>query len=183
MIALGIGIQKMLTDVNYMIPVYLVNIFWLLYNLMAVLISIFVCFEKQRLRTSERFFVHDQMNLRLADGREIPVELIDISMKSSALAPLLPIENADQLVGSEVMLSPASGTLELPGVFFRSRSWGKKLIINFRELSVEQHTHLVNYIFDRQQKGYGNFNEKSIDFGSTITDMVVKWWKMLTQKQ
>ena len=51
-VALGIGIQKMLTDVNYMIPIYLVNLFWLLYNLMAVLISIFVCFEKQRLRTA-----------------------------------------------------------------------------------------------------------------------------------
>jgi cellulose synthase (UDP-forming) len=183
LIALGIGIQKMLTDVNYMIPVYLVNLFWLLYNLMAVLISIFVCFEKQRMRTAERFYVQDQMNLRLVDGRKIPVELIDISMKSSAVAPLRSIENTDQLVGSEVTLSPAGESLELPGVLFRSRSWGRKLIINFKDLSVEQHTHLVNYIFDHQQKGYGNFNEKSMNFGSTMKEMVVKFWKMLTLKQ
>jgi cellulose synthase (UDP-forming) len=179
--ALGFGISKMLTDTNYMIPVYLVNLFWLFYNMIAIIIAIIACFEKQRVRSSERFVVHDQMNLSLANGQIIPVDLIDISMKGCALAPRVPIENPDQFVGSNVTL--AHGTLNLPGVFFRSRSWGKRIIVNFSPLSTEQITHLVNYIFDSQQNGYGSFNENSVNFMRSLREIVSKWWKTILQKK
>lgn len=180
LVALGFGISKMLTDTNFMIPVYLVNIFWLLYNMLAVIVSIIVSLEKQRVRVSERFTIQDQMDLTLENGQIIPVNLIDISMKGCALAPLIPIENTDRLVGGQVTL--VHGDLNLPGVFYRSRSWGKKIIVIFSELPNEQITHLVNYIFDRQEEGYGSFDEKSVNFIKSLREIIVKLWKLIRQK-
>jgi cellulose synthase (UDP-forming) len=177
LIALGYGISKMLTDTNYMIPVYLVNIFWLFYNMIAVIIAIIACFEKQRVRTSERFIVHGQMALKLDNGQAVPVDLIDISMKGCALAPRDPIENPDQYVNRPVRLSHAD--MELPGVFYRSRSWGQRIIVNFSPLSKKQITQLVNFIFDAQESGYGSFNEKSVNFLGSMGEIIAKWWKTI----
>lgn len=174
--ALGLGVSKALTDVNYMIPVYLVNLFWLLYNLLGILAALLVCFEKQRVRAAERFMIQEELVLTLSDGRAVPVELIDISMAACALKPLSPVENADHLVGSTVRLCFEPG-LEISGLFFRSRSWGKKLVINFWELSKEQHTRLLTYIFDHQQDGYGDF--KQTDTARTFGEMLIKVWRTI----
>ena len=183
LIAFGLGIHKMLTDVNYMIPVYLVNIFWLLYNLLGILAAIFVCFEKQRVRHVERFIVEGQLDLTIAERPSIPVKLIDISMVGCAVEPLIPVENADQFVGMDVKLTNGNGNLELFGTLFRSRAWGKKLIINFKGLSKEQRTHLLNYIFDQQQGGYGKFNEKGINFSRNMRQIIQRWWKTVIRKK
>jgi cellulose synthase (UDP-forming) len=181
LVALGAGISKMLTDSNYMIPVYLVNVFWLFYNMIAVVISIIVCLEKQRVRTSERFTLQDRMELTLANGQILPVTLIDISMKGCALEPVQPLENADQYVGTTVTLKHAN--LTLPGTFYRSRSWGKKLIVNFSELSTSQLKQLVNFIFDSQESGYGRFTESSINFTKSLRLIFTKWWNLIRQKK
>jgi cellulose synthase (UDP-forming) len=157
--ALAFGISKLLTDVNYMIPVYLVNLVWLLYNLVGVLASIFVCLEIQRFRATERFSFQDSLKLRLRDGRLVPVEMVDISTSGCAVAPIVPIEDPDSLVGSDANILIEDGALELEGVFFRSRSWGKKIIIHFKPMPSEKTTRLVNYIFDRQEEGYGRFTK------------------------
>lgn len=156
--ALVLGIQKMLTDVNYMIPVYLVNITWLLYNFLGVIISLFVCVEIQRYRSSERFTFEDQLQIRLGNGRLVPVDMVDISLAGCAVSPKTPIEDPDSHVGSIVQVIIKNGEiLKLEGEFYRSRSWGKKIIINFKPLTAPQVTSLVKYIFDRQQEGYGHF--------------------------
>jgi cellulose synthase (UDP-forming) len=181
--ALGFGIYKMLTDVNYMIPVYLVNLFWLLYNLLGVITAIFVCFEKQRYRSTERFIVEDQMNLTLHDGTVLPVNLVDISLQSCAVSPLTPLYKADSYVGSDVQLCCGASGLVLPGVLYRSRSWGKRIIINFKQIPDEQFARLVNFIFDRQQTGYGSFTQESSSFSKTLADIIRKWWRMVVLKK
>jgi cellulose synthase (UDP-forming) len=157
--ALAWGISKMLTDVNYMIPVYLVNLAWLLYNLIGVIASIFVCVEIQRFRATERFSFQDSLKIRLKDGRLIPVKLVDISIAGCAVAPILPFDDPDSQVGSDISVFLEKDSLVLQGVFFRSRSWGKKIIIHFKPMPAAQVTHLVKYIFDRQQVGYGQFTK------------------------
>jgi len=160
--ALGFGIYKMLTDANYMIPVYLVNLFWLLYNMLGIFAALIVCFEKQRVRKDERFAIQKNMVLILDNLELVPVELIDISLSACAVQPLIPIENPDSLVGSTVRLS---------------RAWGKKLIINFWELSREEHTMLLNFIFDNQQGGYGSF--KPAGKLITVQQTLSKFWKAI----
>ncbi len=178
--ALGFGIFKMLTDVNYMIPVYLVNLFWLLYNMLGILAALIVCFEKQRVRKDERFVIKEKLLLKLENGDAMPVELIDISLRACAAQPLIPLENPDSLVGSTVRLA-FSWSLEIPGVVFRSRAWGKKLIIQFWELSREQHTQLLNFIFDSQQSGYGTF--RIAGSWKTAGETLAKFWAALLNRK
>ena len=183
LVAFGLGIQKMLTDVNYMIPVYLVNMFWLLYNLLGVITAIIVCFEKQRVRQVERFNIPEQSTLQIGSRKRIPVELVDISTAGCALSLAEPLNNADSFVGSKVRLYLEGTKVSLPGEFFRSRSWGKKIIVNFTDLSTEQNTELVNFIFDRQQNGYGSFNPNSVIFNRTFFVIVRNWFKLIIRKR
>jgi len=178
--ALGVGIHKMLTDVNYMIPVYLVNLFWLLYNMLGIFTAIVICFEKQRVRATERFTVDEPASLVLADGRVLPARVIDISLLACALQPQEAPADPDSLVGSTVKVRLAEG-LELPGVVFRSRAWGKKLIINFWEMERSMHTRLVNFIFDHQQAGYGQF--KSTDALKTAGQTLLKFLRAIFKRQ
>ena len=160
LLALGFGIEKLLTDVNYMIPVYLVNLFWLLYNMLGITLAILVSYENPRHRSAERFEIKDQADLILFDGSKIPVDLLDISTISCALQPTEEFNNPDSHVGSSVKVHFHHHNLLLPGTFFRSRAWGHRIIINFDELEPQQYTKLVHYIFDQQLHGYGGFIKK-----------------------
>jgi cellulose synthase (UDP-forming) len=177
MIALGLGINKMLTDVNYMIPVYLVNIFWLLYNFLGAITALFACFENKRVRTVERFVIKDNPVLTLENGRRIATRLEDISLDGCALILDDPLEDADQFVGETVRVSVGKNQLKLEGHFYRSRSWGKKIIIIFDELTLIQHSHLINFIIDHQDSGYGRFNIKRENFIHTFKEIIKKWFR------
>lgn len=161
-LSLAIGINKMLTDVNYMMPVYLVNLFWLIYNMLGIFVAIFVCFEKQRFRSAERFIIKDNVELKFPDGKVIPADLVDISIAGCAVAPVDSVSEPDSMNGKELTIYFPDVDLTLPCVFLRSRSWGRKFILTFRSLSVDQHTALVNFIFDRQSNGFGEFSKENI---------------------
>lgn len=182
-VALGLGINKMLTDVNYMVPVYMVNVFWLLYNFSGTLMALFICFEKQRYRSAERFTIHDEPVLTLENGKTYSAELIDISLKGCALNLVEPLEDADSYVGSSVLLSLDNQQLTLPGYFYRSRSWGQKIVVNFSTLTQKQHSQFLNYIFDRQQSGFGKFNQESENFLNSLRDIIRKWIKRIFRKR
>jgi cellulose synthase (UDP-forming) len=161
-ISLAIGINKMLTDVNYMMPVYLVNLFWLIYNMLGIFVAIFVCFEKQRFRSAERFNIKDQVELQFPDGRTISADLVDISIAGCAVAPCIAVTDPDSLDGQELMVYIPDVNLTLPCIFLRSRAWGRKFILTYRHLSAAQHTALVNFIFDRQLNGFGEFSKENL---------------------
>jgi cellulose synthase (UDP-forming) len=161
-ISLAVGISKMLTDVNYMMPVYLVNLFWLIYNMLGIFVAIFVCFEKQRFRSAERFSIKDQLTLTFPDGSKIPVELLDISIAGCAVAPVAPVKDPDTFAGAQMTVFFPDVELTIPCTFLRSRSWGHKFILTFTGLSAMQHKALVNFIFDRQLNGFGEFSKENI---------------------
>ncbi len=172
--AFGLGINKMLTDVSFMIPVYLVNIFWLLYNFIGIIAALLASFENQRFRKTERFIIEDNPLLTLSNGKQIPAKLADISLNGCALDLENPLEDADSYVGSPVTVSIDENKLSLQGNFYRSRSWGKMIIILFDEMNKTQHTHLINFIFDHQKTGYGSFDAKRESFIKTIHKMISK---------
>lgn len=177
--ALAAGLSKMLTDVNYMVPVYLVNIFWLLYNLLGAITAILVNFERKRYRTSERFMLHESVGFRLQEGNEIQAALIDISLAGCAILLKDPLEDADTHIGEQVSIVMSNGGLSVTGKILRSRSWGKKIIILFDDMPSAVYTRLINYIFDRQQSGYGSFDPGREDFSATFREIISKWWKMV----
>lgn len=179
LVALVFGISKLLTDVNYMVPVYLVNIFWLLYNILGSITAMMVCFEKHRYRAAERFQIADKPSLTLYNGKLLSTELIDISMMGCALSLHEPLEKADSYVDSNVLVSLNDNRLHIPGKFMRSRAWGEKIIILFSALDKQEHTNLINYIFDQQQNGFGRFSPKSENFAHLIQQTFGKYYKMV----
>ena len=68
----------------------------------------------------------------------------------------MPLDNADDLVGASATILFDQHGFELPAVILRSRAWGKKIIINFKELSNVQHARLLKNIFNRQESGFVN---------------------------
>ncbi|MBI9050800.1 MAG: glycosyltransferase [Anaerolineaceae bacterium] len=181
LLALGFGIHKLLTDVNYMIPVYLVNLFWLLYNLLGIITAILVSFENPRHRAVERFEITDQLKLQLSNGKTLPVQVLDISTIACAVEPLIDIEEPDDFVGSPIKLFFTNEGFSIDGTFFRSRGWGKRIILNFENMDKDQYTGLVKYIFNRQQDGFGTFaKEKPIH---KIKGTASKAWKILFPKR
>ncbi len=181
LLALSFGIYNLLTDVNYMIPVYLVNLFWLLYNFLGILAAILVCFEKQRYRTAERFTVKDELQLILANGTRIPAEVIDISTVACAVEPRISIENPDDLIGKTLQLHFIKDDFQITGTVFRSRAWGKRIIIHFNEESTQNHTQLVKYIFSSQHSGYGNFEKTN--YLKTYQGLLRKNWNELIRRK
>lgn len=181
--ALGLGINKMLNDVNYMVPVYMVNIFWLLYNLIGAITALLSCIEKQRVRMVERFIIHDEPVLTLENGMSFSADLVDISLNSCALHLREPLDNADSYEGSPVSVALDHNDLVLQGIFFRSRSWGQKIVIRFNELSQNKHSQLINFIFDHQQNGYGSFDVKSENFITTIKSIISQWIKKIIKRK
>jgi cellulose synthase (UDP-forming) len=176
--ALGWGVYKMLTDVNYMIPVYLVNLFWLLYNLLGVLVAVLVCFEKQRFRAEERFFIKGTLIVQVEGGEAVPADILDISLVSCAVEPQVMLENPDDWVGKKANLIIPCCDLVVGAVVFRSRGWGKKIILKYPDLSTEQHRKMVNFIFNRQQSGFGDFTRNSLKTLPTLRDIFQKWWRL-----
>ena len=79
-------------------------------------------------------------------------------------------------MGQNVTIEKAAPELSFPGKVYRSRAWGKRLIIIFSEMTNEQYAQLVNYIIDRQEKGFGGFEQRSINLGlpsrRKLTDQV-----------
>lgn len=167
----------MLTDVNYMIPVYLVNLFWLLDNLLGVTIAIFTCFEKQRYRAEERFLLQQSLVLQIAGEAPVSAEVIDITFRSCAVQPAVPAADPDAPVGKRARLFFEPGDLALDAVVYRSRSWGKKLILVFDELTIEQHKSLVRLIFDQQMNGFGQMAGRSTRTLITFRQILLGWWR------
>ncbi|MBN1267381.1 MAG: glycosyltransferase [Anaerolineales bacterium] len=181
--ALAAGIQKMLTDVNYMIPVYLVNLFWLLYNLMGIMIAIIVCFEKQRVRTEERFLIEDSLMIQVEGEAPVPANIIDISFTSIAVEPQVVKTNPDSWVGKQARLVFHGFDLSLNAKVLRSRSWGKRIILMYNELTIKQHIALVKYIFSYQKAGFGAFTSSSTRTLVTLKDIIQKWWRVFVLKR
>ncbi len=172
--AMGLGINKMLMDVNYMVPVYLVNIFWLSFNILGSLAAVMVCFEKHRFRAAERFQILDHPLLILENGQKYSAELIDISEMGCALSLHEPLENADNLINSDVVVSINDQKIFIPGTILRSRAWGKKIIILFDGLAEHEHSQLINFIFNNQQTGFGQFTPDSEHFVHVLRRMFKK---------
>ncbi|NMB58236.1 MAG: hypothetical protein GYA12_03630, partial [Chloroflexi bacterium] len=100
--------------------------------------------------------------LQFPDGSGTYVDLLDISVAGCAVSPVEPINNPDGFCGEKMTLVFPDAYFSIPCVFLRSRSWGRKIILTFDGLSTSQYSTLVNFIFDRQMNGFGEFSKENI---------------------
>jgi cellulose synthase (UDP-forming) len=157
--ALGLGIYKSTADALYMLPVYLLNIGWLLYNLWGLVMNILVCIEKPRLRTSERLTVNEYVTVFDERGRLYVSALQDISEGGCGLLIRegMFCGKADEKVRVQLEI----GGEMLPGKIIRMKEETGFVAIRFDELSAPQFVEVVKFIFDKQETGYGAFQKKT----------------------
>jgi hypothetical protein len=128
--------------------------------MLGIFTAILVSFENPRYRAVERFAIKDQLELVCSNGEKIPADVIDISTIATAVEPKIDFSDPDAHVGNTVKINFPNDDFSIESTFFRSRGWGKRIILNFEDLDRYQYTKLVQYIFNRQQAGFGEFSQE-----------------------
>lgn len=136
-----------------------INIFWLLYNGIAIVTSLFVAFERPRFRNSERFVVNLPGTL-YAEDMIISCNILDISETGARfeLDSSIPFETLSSL--SSYMLS--FGEVEK---IYSTKKWIRRqessvqVGVSFDDVSHEQYCKLILHLFskpvnDRVEKVY-----------------------------
>ncbi|MEL7608091.1 MAG: glycosyltransferase [Bacillota bacterium] len=154
--ALLLGITKAHHDAAYMIPVYVLNLFWIVYNLYGLVLNIFVCFEKPRFRNSERLSVDAPVTVLSENSDYYPATAIDMSETGCALT----VHTDDEmffLLKRELSLVLRKGAEPIPLTVVRAEYATRFVAFRYRQLNTQQYIDVVQFIFNRQKSGYGAF--------------------------
>ncbi|MEL7601862.1 MAG: glycosyltransferase [Bacillota bacterium] len=155
--ALVIGVTKLKADPVYMIPVYLLNLFWLLYNGWSLIVNIAVCFERPRLRASERLHVNGTVRVISDEGIAFFARLSDMSEGGCLMYVDIDEERLDALKNIRLYLPDMS---PICGSIVRADKRNKTLGVRFEQLTPAEYQAVVRFVFDQQRKGYGAFRKR-----------------------
>ena len=145
MAGLVLGVHKIYTDAAYMIPVYVLNIFWVLYNLWSLVLNIFVCFEKPRLRSSERLFV--KAPIQAYDGTGILYSAVTLDMSETGCGMVIHASEEDFLnIGGHLSVLLDKDALPILGSIVRKDARRRFIALRFTDLSAEQYRHVIRFI-------------------------------------
>lgn len=156
LVALVVGIDKAFADAAYMIPVYALNLFWLAYNLFGLVLNVFVCFEKPRLRNTERLSMDAPVTVHLENGSCYPATAIDMSETGCGLTVY---GNKGMFCGlkEKIYLELSKGCAPIPVTLVRADYAKRFVALKYSELSSQQYIDVIQFVFDRQETGYGAF--------------------------
>lgn len=157
LMALYVGIGKLQVDPIYMVPVYLLNIGWVLYNLWSLILNILVCFERPRYRSSERLSIDSDVRVSFGNGLVFRARTTDMSECGCGLAVDIDEAYLDTLSNVKVYL--ARGLTPINGTVVRCNKQGKTIGVQFNNLSANEYAQVVKFIFDKQEAGYGSFKK------------------------
>lgn len=145
----GITIPRFLSNDPSVINSVVINIFWSVYNLFAIIMSIFVCLERPRKRADERLLISEPALL----GAESigPCRVVDIS--ETGVQVSCDILHPDAQVRSEngetKIQIDSIGDLKGEIVWERDENGTKHYGIKFQELSDDVYENVVQYIADK----------------------------------
>lgn len=136
-----------------------INIFWVLYNGVAIITSLFVAFERPRFRNSERFVVNLPSTLQ-AEDITISCRILDISETGARF-------EVDTSIPYETLSNLSSYTLSFGEVekihstkkWIRRQADSVQVVVSFNDVSHEQYCKLILHLFskpvnDRVEKVY-----------------------------
>lgn len=152
--ALAAGVMKIKAGAVYMIPVYLLNLFWLLYNAWSLIVNIAVCFERPRLRASERLHVNGTVRVISEEGIAFFARLSDMSDGGCRLCVDIDEDRLDTLKKVRLYLPNMS---PICANIVRTDKQNKTLGVCYDQLTPAEYQAVVRFMFDQQKKGYGSF--------------------------
>ncbi len=155
--ALVAGTIKLKTDAAYMIPVYLLNLFWLLYNAWSLVVNVAVCFERPRLRSSERLHVNGTVRVISEEGIAFFARLSDMSEGGCRMYVDIDEDRLDTLKSVRLYLPDMA---PIWASIVRVDKQSKSLGVRFNQLTSAEYQAVVRFMFDQQRKGYGAFHKR-----------------------
>ncbi|MFZ5973922.1 MAG: glycosyltransferase [Bacillota bacterium] len=169
--ALFAGTYKLLTDSDYMIIVYALNMGWVIYNLFALVLSIVICFEKPRVRNHDRLVVSQPVNVRFGN-LQCAGKLINISEGGCNVIPQYSTDVLPRYEREIIRLY--LGDTEVMGRILRYIPGKKSYAVQFLDMESDTYARLVQYIFNNQDAGFGRFASKSVmkTLGESIAESV-----------
>ena len=118
--------------------------------------SILVCIERPRYRSTERFSVDDEVSVKINDDKTVTCRIDDISTDGMAMS----CRREDLEVGSsgeDVNLKINGVDWEIDGKVVWKNGSANKAGIKFKNLDLEAYKQIVKYIF----KSYEGYHSKS----------------------
>lgn len=157
--ALYLGMYKLLTDSDYMIIVYILNMGWVVYNLFALVLSIFICFERPRVRKHDRLSVDRAVDIRVGELAGTG-KLINISEGGCNIAPDFPAQALPKYERQIILLD--FGGTKVMGRILSYIPGKKSYAVQFLDMDSGTYARLVQYIFNSRDAGFGTFASKSV---------------------
>ncbi len=127
--------------------------------LLAIVVSILICFEKPRVRQYDRLVVNRSIGIRY-NGVYTIGSLINISEGGCNIAPF-DDKMAPSLEGVKRIALTINGA-EIAGTILGYIKQTKSFAIQFDAMSAEDYACLVDFIFSGQDDGYGEMKEKLV---------------------
>lgn len=134
-------------DVNSM----LINGAWSIYNVFAILISIFVCMERPRMRSAERLATHEKIELSIDE--QASCQIVDLS-ETGAKVSCGSIRNADSERSDSVSIfSESLGELNGKVVWSKKEKGQHSFGIRFGSQNHEKYRNIIKFIANHS-RGY-----------------------------
>lgn len=149
---LAITLPGLITDPPDVINAVIINIFWALYNGIAIVMGILVCVERPRKRSTDRLAVSEPVAFSNAEGAAC--KIVDISETGVKVE----CDDATGLGAEKVSASVSLSSKdldELNGDVVWAKKEGRRISYGIRLTvgSNENYRRIVNYIYERN-KGY-----------------------------
>jgi cellulose synthase (UDP-forming) len=145
-VGLGIGFMRLFVWNRNEIDTVVLNMLWTIYNLIMIGVALSVAWESKQVRRTIRVETAVKARVRLANGDQLPATTVDISEGGTSLAMHASL-SVEQGADIEVALAPDVAEVWMPASVIRSAD--TKLMLQFKELNIDQERQLVYAIFGR----------------------------------
>ena len=159
-LALSIALYNIIitNDVSTIL-VYTLNGFWILYNLVAIVASIGLCFEKPRMRKYDRVVMGINLPITLDGEGSYSGNLRNLSEGGCNIAP----QNVDHPVRYiDKKITVDIGEVKVTGTVLRYIPGKKSYAVKFDDISKDDYAKLVKFIFSHGTVGFGEFRHKFV---------------------
>lgn len=165
----SVAINRNISNSNY-INSLMINVVWSVYNVIGIIMSIFVCIERPRFRTSERFTFSDEVIVKLKDGTSSKCKIIDISSEGFLMLcnkEEINVKELDKIIDLRINTLNIEAMGEIKWINESQNKAGVKLIIN----DLTTYRAIIKYIF-KSYEGYYNTNNSKSSFLKALKEVV-----------
>ena len=160
LVAIAIIVSNLVMSQDvYMKSIYLLNGFWIIYNLFALIISVLICIEQPRIRQHDRLEINKTITMKIGDV-ELSSKILNISEGGCKITPLS--ENLNKENFSNYYVDLTFDKMSIRGRIIRYISDENAYAVKFVDLNSQMYEKLVEYIFSNQSKGFGKMENKSL---------------------